>query len=744
MKIKKWNSINVTCAFSIFLLVILQISMFEPLKHDNYFDMYNPNRDSIIEIKSDILTNDLSQSRGPEEEENYTIRQEFIIDDFSNEDKISYKKNVIVDSVVGGAKLLIINKTYGGSHWDEGWSVDQTSDNGYIITGQVHLNSPTNDDVWLIKTDIEGNMQWNRSFHISRYDMGMSVIQTRDGGYIIAGRTISQDYVTSDGWVIKTDSEGNMQWNKTYGTSRQGELFYSIVETSDGGYILSGDKGESIVSNKMWLLKINATGVKEWEQLFDEYGAAYSVQITKDNGYILTGGDNRVSLIKINTNGEIEWKKNYRINNSDSKGYSAQQTSDGGFIIIGQIYPHWTIGRELWLIKTNSTGEMEWNMTYGGINYDEGRSVRQTPDGGYIILGRTVSFGAGEYDVWLIKTDGSGNMLWNRTFGGFSNDFGQELQITSDGGYIFVGWTRSYGAGSEDVWIIKTDEFGNFNPIGSISSVNLLAKRDIKEIKTLNLTTEIPNGSSIKIQVSSDNINWYNSTNAIQGWEILTNGFNSIALTDLDWTSGAFFYRCYFSTENLTIPVLKNINLSFIEQVSSDITDTPDSFTEKPRMNDTDGDNIPDAIDIDNDNDDYLNSWEEFIGSDPLSGNDTPLDSDSDGEPDGDVNNTQPWMDLDDDNDMMPDSWEIKYNLNPKNSSDAYLDADNDTFKNIEEFINNTDPTNPQDPQSDDPNMDNKNQTQKTDFTFILLLGVILVIALLALIWFMNRKMKEK
>ena len=365
------------------------------------------------------------------------------------------------------------SKTYGGTSYDCGRCVRQTSDVGYIVAGETYSSgpAPTNgSSFYLIKTDASGETLWTRAY--GPYASGYSVEQTPDGGYISVGNTSYLSAGYTDVYLIKTDAHGITVWTRTYGGEHY-DWGHDVRRTSDGGYIVVGVTSFSNTGGgDIYLLKVNDQGDTLWTRTYGgaNVDARYSVRRTSDGGYIIVGGTQwsgaggfDVYLIKTNAQGDSLWTRTYG-GTDDDAGYSVEQTKDGGYIVAGCTY---SFGQgtpaydNVYLIKTNAQGDTLWTRTYGGANYDEGRSVQQTSDDGYIVVGSTNSFGAGISDVYLIKTDGQGDTLWTRTFGGPSGDFGYSVQQTSDGGYIIAGQALSFGAGEGDVYLIKTNADGN-------------------------------------------------------------------------------------------------------------------------------------------------------------------------------------------------------------------------------------------------------------------------------------------
>ncbi len=359
-------------------------------------------------------------------------------------------------------------KTYGGTYDDYGYSVQQDSDSGYVITGYTTSFGAGYADVYLVKTDASGDTLWTRTFGGTQGDDGYSVKQTSDGGYIIAGLTYSFGAGGSDVYLIKTNASGDTLWTRTYGGTGI-DASYCVQQTSDGGYIVAGQTNSfGADSQNVYLIKTNAAGDTLWTRTYGGNGNdwAYSVQQTSDSGYIIAGTTSsfgahreKVYLIKANASGDTLWTRTYGGTNNDY-GYSVQQTSDGGYIVAGQTYSFGAGGLDVYLIKTNAHGDTLWTRTYGGTGDDHGFSVQQTSDGGYIIVGFTTSFGAGGEDVYLIGTNASGDTLWTRTFGGTQDEEARSVRQTLDGGYVIAAYTGSFGAGGKDVYVIKTDASG--------------------------------------------------------------------------------------------------------------------------------------------------------------------------------------------------------------------------------------------------------------------------------------------
>ncbi len=360
-------------------------------------------------------------------------------------------------------------KTYGGTNIDVGYAVQQTSDAGFIITGYTRsFGTISGRNVWLIKTDPFGNQLWNKTFGGNNDEEGNAVQQTTDGGYIIAGYTKSLGAGLNDVYLIKTDTAGNLVWSKTFGGT-QDEEAYSVQQTTDGGYIIAGATSSyGAGSRDVWLIKTDQNGNDIWKKTLGGMSSdgARFVQQTSDGGFIITGWTyslgpgavGNVLLIKTDSSGNQIWFKAFGGTDVD-RGYCVKQLLEGGYLITGYTASTGAGLDDMLLIKTDSNGNTIWEKTYGGSGRDYGNGVIQTNDGGYVVAGYTLSYGAGSEDVWIVKTDSSGNQQWMKTLGGAQSDIGYFINYTDDGGLIVTGHTLSFGAGVHDVWLIKLNLF---------------------------------------------------------------------------------------------------------------------------------------------------------------------------------------------------------------------------------------------------------------------------------------------
>ena len=401
--------------------------------------------------------------------------------------------------------ILEWKETYGGSLDEQVRSIQQTMDGGFIVIGFTKSNdfdvSDNNgeSDIWILKLDSFGNIEWKKSYGGSSFDDGYSIQQTTDGGFVVSGRSFSDDFDVSgnngesDIWILKLDNVGNLEWEKNFGGSLSEEA-HSIQQTIDGGFIIaaqsfsddfdvSGNNGESDI----WILKLKNSGSLEWEKTFgsSSWDYASSIQQTTDGGFILTGqssandfdvsgnyGEGDIWILKLDNVGNLEWEKNFG-GSLNEESRSIQQTADGGFVIAGYSFSNdFDVSNnnglnDIWILKLDKAGNLEWEKNYGGSLFDEGYSIQQTTDGGFVVAGAAFSdnFDVGDNnglsDIWVLKLDNSGNLEWEKNYGGSSFDYPQSIQLTTDGGFIIAGHTQSNdfdvsgNNGESDIWILK-------------------------------------------------------------------------------------------------------------------------------------------------------------------------------------------------------------------------------------------------------------------------------------------------
>jgi hypothetical protein len=360
-------------------------------------------------------------------------------------------------------------KAIGGKNDDGGHSLIQTSDGGYAITGVTKSFGAGEWDVYLVKLDAHGNLQWTKTIGGPETEEGNSLIQTSDGGYVIAGATNSSGAGYVDFYVVKLDADGNLQWTKTIGGPGY-EIGNSLIQTSDGGYAIAGETESFGAGGKdVYLVKLDANGNLQWTKTIGGKGweAGFSLIQTSDGGYAIAGytssfgaGQLDVYVVKLDANGNLQWTKTIG-GPGEEIGTSLIQTSDGGYAIAGGTRSFGAGGTDVYVVKLDADGNLQWTKTIGGKKEDVGASLIQTSDDGYAIAGVTNSFGAGGTDVYVVKLGANGNLQWTKTIRAKSkNLIKSSIVQTSDGSYVIAGTTRSFGAGKDDVYVVKLDKNG--------------------------------------------------------------------------------------------------------------------------------------------------------------------------------------------------------------------------------------------------------------------------------------------
>jgi uncharacterized delta-60 repeat protein len=369
-------------------------------------------------------------------------------------------------------------KTYGsGEHPypspDYASSVQQTSDGGYIVAGTINGGVTLGPYAWVLKLEPNGSVVWAGSY--GDWDWKGSaqhVEQTSDGGYILSGSwgyPWAENGPEQGDFILKLNSTGLDEWHYAYGgeawKDEYGGASVSLVkQASDGGYVAAGSTWEFGVGNTdAWVLKLDSNGGVAWQKTYGGggYDRATSVEPTSDGGYIVAGstysfgaGKDDAWVLKLDSTGGVIWQKTYG-GSGDDCANSAEQTADGGYIVLGSTSEFGAGVGNVWVLKLSSTGSVTWQKTYGGGGSYRASAIEETSDGGYVVAGSTNSSCAGGWDFWVLKLNPTGSVNWQKAYGGGNDDEAYSVQQTSDGGYVAAGYTNSFGTGWTDAWVVK-------------------------------------------------------------------------------------------------------------------------------------------------------------------------------------------------------------------------------------------------------------------------------------------------
>jgi hypothetical protein len=316
----------------------------------------------------------------------------------------------------------------GASQRDRGIDLIQTSDGGYAVLGYTSSFGQGGEDLYLVRLDEQGQELWSQTYGGQSLDNGWSVFETESGDLMLFGFTGSSGAGGLDYYLVRTDPEGEVLWESTYG-GVEDEYGWDLSPTADGGFVLAGQT-ESYGSGDIdgYLIKVDGDGRQQWSQT---YGGAYedrlySVDLCNDGGYILTG-----------TSGENSSRRN------------------------------------LYLVRTDAQGDLLWEVRLGEDEDDVGHDVRQLEDGTFAIAGYTMNYGAERYDAMLLRVDADGNVIWRRLYGNYLEDRTISLALTQDGGFLLGGYSQSYGNGNWDIYLVRADSegdlvwFGVFGELGN-------------------------------------------------------------------------------------------------------------------------------------------------------------------------------------------------------------------------------------------------------------------------------------
>ena len=363
------------------------------------------------------------------------------------------------------AAYITFMERFGGEADDRAYDVIQLSDGGYVFVGETESYGSGQLDLWVVRTDSLGTILWDKTAGGGYDDCGYSIAFSPDGGFVIAGKTASFGSGYDDVYLVKLSAGGQILWEKVYGGESYDEA-RCIKAVPDGGYIVAGrTKSFGAGYYDVYLLRLNENGDTLWTKTFggDNNDEAYCVEVTDDGGFVVAGktasvgspGSN-VLLLKVSSSGVGEWMEAYGDINWD-EGYSVVQTEDGGFLVAGKTLSSETGSFDMYLVRTNSEGDSLWARTIGGSGDDEAWCLRKIGDENYILTGG--SRGGEDFQAVLYMLDSAGNTVWSRDYGGPLDDEGFSVLSTADGGFMIAGKSARNGGG-DDAFLVKTDPDG--------------------------------------------------------------------------------------------------------------------------------------------------------------------------------------------------------------------------------------------------------------------------------------------
>ena len=359
------------------------------------------------------------------------------------------------------AQNVVWSANYGGVYTEEAYSGVRTPDGGFAILGSTYSFGAGDHDIYLLRLDSLGDTLWSRTYGGSATEYGYDIQRTGDSGFIVVGITYSYGAGNGDVWLLRLDLTGGVIWSRTYGGSGK-DVGRSVRAVSSGFIVGGGTSSFGHGYDDFYLIRTNSAGDTAWTRTYGGVGGevAFGTRPTPDGGFVMCGatgsfgvGYSSMYVVKTNGNGDTLWTNTYGGDRADL-GYGVEVALDGGLVMIGATASFGAGEYDIYLVKTDPYGALEWDQTYGGAMADQGFSVRPVSDGGYLIAGTTASYGSGKFDGMAIRTNPIGTVEWQRTYGGTKSDYCY-YSVTDNNAWVLIGHTFSFGAGGSDVFINK-------------------------------------------------------------------------------------------------------------------------------------------------------------------------------------------------------------------------------------------------------------------------------------------------
>jgi hypothetical protein len=342
-----------------------------------------------------------------------------------------------------------------------------TADGGMLMAGYTDSSGAGMADGWVVRLDVAGRVRWSTVIGGSANDSFYSVQPTADGGAICAGDTLSVDS-DGDGWIAMLDRDGEVVWQKLYGGDRSDSL-RSIQRTGDGGYVVAGYTQSYGMAGSVdaWVLKLDQDGAIQWQRTYggSNYDDAFAITLAPSGGYAVCGEgnsfgdvDGEVWCLRLEGDGELVWQKAIGGASADLAD-DLVAVSGGGYVIAAETFSFGAGNFDLWALKLDDSGELVWQQAIGGAQEEDIGTVAATAGQGVVLTSGTTSFGAGQSDAWLLRLDGAGGLVWQRTYGGAGRESGYAVAALDDGRIVTAGFTDTYGAGG-DTLTLRLDADG--------------------------------------------------------------------------------------------------------------------------------------------------------------------------------------------------------------------------------------------------------------------------------------------